>query len=140
LGGLGELGEDHPKTGPAIITDDATFRQLLIDSGVLNSSTYTKWNWDVMLKIIDGPLQTGKRLEEAVKASKFLKRIVSFYRPFKYKFAEIKSTRSTQKYVKVGCALIHSLLQSNEGVRFLADSKLLRQIAECLAQCDPVRT
>lgn len=131
--------DEQPKANASIVFDDATFRQLLVDSGVLNHSNYAKWNWDVILRIIDGPLQIGKRLEDAMKASRFMKRIMSFYRPFKYKFAEVKNTRSTQKYVKVGCALVHSLLQSPEGVRCLADSKLLRQIAECLAQCDPVR-
>ncbi|KAH7308090.1 Rapamycin-insensitive companion of mTOR, N-term-domain-containing protein [Stachybotrys elegans] len=129
--------EGHSKANASVIFDDATFRQLLIESGVLNSSNYTKWNWDIVVKIIDGPLQTGKRLEEAIKASKFMKRIMSFYRPFKYKFTEAKNTRNNQKYVKVGCALMNSLLQSPEGIKFLADSKLLRQIAECLAQCDP---
>ena len=137
MGDLASL-EDQPKANASVTFDDATFRQLLIESGVLNHSGWAKWNWDVILKIIDGPLQIGKRLEEAIKASKFMKRIISFYRPFKYKFAEVKNTRNTQKYVRVGCALIHSLLQSPEGIRFLADSKLLRQIAECLAQCDPV--
>jgi hypothetical protein len=131
--------DEHPRpSNVGVAFDDATFRQLLIDSSVLNSSNYMKWNWDVIIKIIDGPLQTGKRLDEAVKASKFMKRLMSFYRPFKYKFAEVKNTRGTQKYVRAGCALVHSLLQSPEGVKFLADSKLLRQIAECLAQCDPV--
>jgi hypothetical protein len=136
--GANHADDDHPKASTAVLTDDPKWRQMLLDSGVLNSSNYSKWNWDVIMKIIEGPLQIGKRLDEAAKASKFLKRIMSFYRPFKYKFAEIKSTRSTQKYVRVGCALMHSLIQSNEGTRFLADSKLLRQIAECLAQCDPV--
>ncbi|GAB0131818.1 hypothetical protein EsDP_00000276 [Epichloe bromicola] len=134
---LGRL-DDQPKMGNAAVSlDDATFRQLLIDSGVLNSSNFVKWNWEIIAKVIDGPLQTGKRLDEAIKASKFMKRLMSFYRPFKYKFAEVKNTRNTQKYVKAGCALMHSLLQSPEGIKFLADSKLLRQIAECLAQCDP---
>lgn len=132
--------ETQPKVSTAVVFDDATFRQLLMDSCVLNSSNYAKWNWEVIMKIIDGPLQSGKRLEEAVRASKFMKRLISFYRPFKYRFSEIKNSRNTQKYVKAGCALMHSLLQSQEGVRFLADSKLLRQIAECLAQCDPVST
>ncbi|KAI6784751.1 uncharacterized protein J7T54_007844 [Emericellopsis cladophorae] len=131
------LLDDQPKSHAAVVFDDATFRQLLIDSRVLNHSNWSKWDWDIIFKIIDGPLQVGKRLEEAIKASKFMKRIMSFYRPFKYKFAEVKNTRGTQKYVKVGCALMHALLQSPEGVRFLADSKLLRQVAECLAQCDP---
>ncbi|KID78377.1 Target of rapamycin complex 2 subunit ste20 [Metarhizium brunneum] len=134
---LARFDEQPKSSNPAVALDDATFRQLLIDSGVLNSSNYMKWNWEVILKIIDGPLQTGKRLDEAVKASKFMKRLMSFYRPFKYKFAEVKNTRGTQKYVRAGCALVHSLLQSPEGIKFLADSKLLRQIAECLAQCDP---
>lgn len=130
--------EDQPKPASSILLDDSTFRQLVMESGVLNSSNYAKWNWEILIKIFDGPLQSGKRLEEAIKASKFMKRIISFYRPFKYKFAEVKNTRNTQKYVRGGCALMHALLQSPEGVRFLADSKLLRQIAECLAQCDPV--
>lgn len=131
--------EEQPKSSASVAYDDVSFRQLLVDSGVLNHSNYSKWDWDVIMRIIDGPLQIGKRLEDAMKASRFMKRIMSFYRPFKYKFADIKSTRGTQKYIKVGCALVHSLLQSPEGVRCLADSKLLRQIAECLAQCDPVR-
>ncbi|KAI0014057.1 Rapamycin-insensitive companion of mTOR, N-term-domain-containing protein [Xylariaceae sp. FL0662B] len=131
------VAEETPKANTSINTDDATFRQLLIDSGVLSHSNPSKWNWDVVLRIIEGPLMNGKRLEEAVKASKFAKRIVGFYRPFKYKFSEIKSTRNTQKYVRVGCALIHTLLQTAEGTKYLADNKLLRQIAECLAQCDP---
>lgn len=130
--------EEQPKANPSVAFHDTTFRQLLVESGVLNHSNWGKWNWDVILRIVDGPLQIGKRLEEAIKASKFMKRIMSFYRPFKYKFADSKNTRGTQKYVRVGCALMHSLLQSPEGIRCLADSKLLRQIAECLAQCDPV--
>ncbi|KAK5653151.1 hypothetical protein OQA88_9250 [Cercophora sp. LCS_1] len=133
---LGILDEHH-KSNASMNFDDATFRQLLIDSIVLSSSNFSKWNWDVILRIIDGPLTNGKRLEEAIKASKFVKRIMSFYRPFKFKFSEIKSSRNTQKYVRVGCSLMHALLQSPEGVKYLSDNKLLRQIAECLAQCDP---
>ncbi|KAI0840664.1 Rapamycin-insensitive companion of mTOR, N-term-domain-containing protein [Hypoxylon sp. FL0890] len=129
--------EETPKSNVIVNTDDATFRQLLIDSGVLGHSNPSKWNWDVVLKIIEGPLMNGKRVEEAIKASKFAKRLVGFYRPFKFKFSEIKSTRNTQKYVRVGCALMHTLLQTAEGTKYLADNKLLRQIAECLAQCDP---
>lgn len=130
--------DEGPKNNPNQAFDEATFRQMLLDTQVLSSTNYLKWNWDIILKIIEGPLLSGKRLDEAIKASKFIKRIMSFYRPFKYKFAEVRSTRPNQKYVKVGCALMHTLLQTSEGVRYLADNKLLRQIAECLAQCDPV--
>ncbi|KAH6661072.1 Rapamycin-insensitive companion of mTOR, N-term-domain-containing protein [Truncatella angustata] len=136
---LDQLGsvEETPKNNASMNTDDATFRQLLIDSGVLGSSNPLKWNWDIVLRIIEGPLTNGKRLEEAIKASKFVKRIMSFYRPFKYRFSGTKSHRNSQKYIRVGCALMHTLLQSPEGRRYLSDNKLLRQLAECLAQCDP---
>src|SRR5690606_24331518 len=40
--------------------------------------------------------------------------------------------------IRGGCALMHSLLQSQEGLKYLAESKLLKQLAECLSQCDPV--
>lgn len=133
------LLDEQPKSGASMIFDEATFRQLLLESGVLSSSNFLKWNWDVVLRVIEGPLTNGKRLEEAIRASKFVKRIMSFYRPFKFKFSDIKTTKGTQKYVRVGCALLHTLLQTPEGFRYLGDSKLLRQIAECLAQCDPVR-
>lgn len=132
--------DDAQRHGTSANTDDATFRQLLIDSGVLSSSNPAKWKWDIMLKVIEGPLTNSKRLEEAIKASKFIKSVIGFYRPFKYRFSEVPSTRNTQKYVRVGCALIHTLLQTAEGVRYLTDNKLLRQIAECLAQCDPVNS
>ncbi|KAL1897086.1 hypothetical protein Sste5346_004291 [Sporothrix stenoceras] len=131
------LLDEQPKAGTTLSVDEATFRQLQLDSGVVNSSNYLKWNWDIILKIIEGPLLNGKRLEEAARASKFVKRLMSFYRPFKYKFADMKSTKGTQRYVRVGCALMHTLLQTPEGFRYLGDSKLIRQIAECLAQCDP---
>ncbi|KAI1815872.1 Rapamycin-insensitive companion of mTOR, N-term-domain-containing protein [Poronia punctata] len=129
--------EDAHKHGNPVNTDDATFRQLLIDSGVLSSSNPVKWKWDIMLRLIEGPLTNGKRLEEAIKASKFIKSVIAFYRPFKYRFSEVASTRTSQRYVRVGCALMHTLLQTPEGVKYLTDNKLLRQIAECLAQCDP---
>lgn len=86
--------------------------------------------------MIQGPLLNPKRLEEAIKATKFLKRLLSFYRPFKHRFADIIDTKPNQRYVQVGCALFRTLLQSQEGVKYLAENKLLRQIAECLAQLD----
>lgn len=132
------VGDEQIKSNPGVVIQDTVFRQLLVESNVLNSSNYLKWNWDTILKMIDGPLQNGKRLDETIRVSKFMNRIMSFYRPFKNRFSDLVSTKNTQKYIRVGCALMHTLLQSAEGVKFLQDSKLLRQLAECLAQCDPV--
>ena len=105
---------------------------------MLNTKSYTKWNWDILNEIIQGPLLNPKRLEEAIKVTKFMKRLLSFYRPFKYRFCEVKNTKPNQRYVRTGCALFHTLLQTLQGVQFLAEHKILRQIAECLAQLDKV--
>lgn len=118
--------------------DDASFRQLLADTHVLATKTFTTWNWDALTELIQGPLLSPKRLEECIKTTKFMKRLMSFYRPFKYRFSSIKKTRPNQKCVKVGNALFKTLLQSREGIKYLSDNKLLSQIAECLAQLDPM--
>lgn len=118
--------------------DDASFRQLLMDTEVLATKTFTRWNWNALTELIQGPLTNPRRLEEAIKTTKFMKRLMSFYRPFKYRFSSIKKTRHNQKCVKVGQELFKTLLQTKEGIKYLNENKLLSQIAECLAQLDPM--
>lgn len=48
-------------------------------------------------------------------------------------------SQNTVKYTQLGCTLITTLLASPDGVRYLAEDKLLRQIADSLVQLDPVR-
>ncbi len=133
------LESDPAKSKSGVQMDEAHFRSLLLESQVLNSVNYTKWKWDILLEIIEGPLLNPKRLDEAIRASKFVKRLIAFYRPFKYRFSEIRNTKPNQRYVRAGCALMRTLLQNPEGVKYLVENKLLRQIAECLAQLDRVR-
>ena len=123
------------KTKYSVDTDEIQFRSLMAESQVVNSANYLKWKWDVIYDIIEGPLQNPKRVEEA-KNTKFLKRLVGFYRPFKYRFSEARNTKPNQRYVRVGCALMKSLAKTPEGVQYLAENKMLAQLAECLAQLD----
>ncbi|KAH8691216.1 putative cytosolic regulator pianissimo [Talaromyces proteolyticus] len=116
--------------------DETQFRNYILETQVLNTVNYVKWKWDLILRIIEGPLTNPKRLDEAIKGSKFMKRLVGFYRPFKYRFSMIPNSKPNQRYVRAGCALLRTLMQTSEGVKYIADNKLLRQIAECLAQVD----
>lgn len=50
---------------------------------------YTKWNYDVLLDLIEGPLLNAKRLEEAIKVSKFVKRLMTFFHPESHRFSDI---------------------------------------------------
>lgn len=116
--------------------DDATFRQALVETGVITHHNFMKWKWDLIEKVVEGPLLNPKRLDEAARTSKFMKRLTGFYRPFKYSFSDIRNTKPNQRYVRVGCALMKTLLSHQEGYKYLSDNKILPQIAECLAQVD----
>ena len=116
--------------------DAEQFRVAMMETGVPHHTQYLKWKWDLIHSLVEGPLTNPKRLEEAIKGTKFLKRVVGFYRPFKYRFCMIRNTRPNQRYVRTGCALIKSLASTSLGIQYLAENKLLRQIAECLAQVD----
>jgi hypothetical protein len=116
--------------------DETAFRNLMVETQVLNTVSFQKWRWDVILSIIEGPLLNPKRLDEAIKVTKFVHRLLGFYRPFKFRFSEVKNTKPNQRYVRAGCALITTLLQNPEGLKYLGDSKFIRQLAECLSHFD----
>ncbi|EIW69328.1 hypothetical protein TREMEDRAFT_30887 [Tremella mesenterica DSM 1558] len=116
--------------------DDKQFQQMINDSGVLLGRDHTKWNYDVILDLVQGPLLNPKRLDEAIKATKILRRLFSFYHPYNNRFSAIKRTRPNHKWVRLGCALLSTMLASPEGIRFIAEDKLLRQIGECFGELD----
>ncbi|KAJ3087070.1 hypothetical protein HK102_011873 [Quaeritorhiza haematococci] len=117
--------------------DDVHFRNMLNDSEVLGIKEYTKWNWDVIAELVQGPLWNPKRLDEAMKGTKFLKRLLSFFRPSTHCFSEIKKGKGSYKYVRVGCELLTMLLATVDGIRFMAENRFLQEIGECLGQLDP---
>ena len=116
--------------------DDVQFKSLLIETRVVSSPNYQKWKWELINDVIEGPLQNPRRVEEMMKGTKFLKRLIGFYRPFKYRFSDARNTKPNQRYVRIGCALVKGLLKTAEGTQYLMDNKILRQLAECLAQLD----
>jgi len=116
--------------------DETQFRMAILETQVLNTVNFLKWKWDLIHSLVEGPLTNSKRMDEAIKGSKFMKRLVGFYRPFKYRFSMVRNTKPNQRYVRTGCTLMRTLLQTVEGARYLSENKLLRQIAECLAQVD----
>ncbi|KAF2097173.1 cytosolic regulator pianissimo [Rhizodiscina lignyota] len=116
--------------------DEATFRGLLLNTEVLQSTKYTKWKWTYVQQIVEGPLLNPKRLEEATKGMKWVQRLLSFYQPFKRRFCDVRNTKPNQRYTRIGCALLTTLLQNPEGIKMLAESKLIRQLGECLSIYD----
>jgi rapamycin-insensitive companion of mTOR len=127
---------DQSKLQAAMQMDEAQFRSLMLESQVLSTVNYTKWNWDLIQSLIEGPLLNPKRLDEALKATKFVRRLLSFYCPFKFRFSDANNTKANRRYVRAGCSLLTNLLQHPEGVKYLVESKFIRQLAECLSHFD----
>lgn len=134
----GQRQVEQVKIKMGLQIDDSHFRNLLLDTQVLSTKNYTKWHWDSLAELVQGPLLNPKRLEESIRATKFMKRLLAFYRPFTHRFSAIKNTKPNRKYIKFGCLLLNTLLANPEGVKYLTESKLLRQLSECLAQMDPM--
>lgn len=134
----GKVLEVKLKIGYTI--DDTHFRQLLMDSQVFNTKDYTKWSWESISELFQGPLLNPRRLEEAMHGKKFIKRLLSFYRPFEHRFSDINCSKANiARYLKIGCLLMQTLLSNPDGVRYLAENKLLLQIADALSELDPLK-
>ena len=116
--------------------DDRQFQQMVVDSGVLQARDHIRWDDAVITELVEGPLLNPKRLDEAIKATKFMRRLFSFYHPFNNRFSSIKRTRPNHKWVKLGCSLISTMLVNPEGIRFLSEDKLLPQMVECFNELD----
>jgi rapamycin-insensitive companion of mTOR len=52
----------------------------------------TKWNYDILIDVIEGPLLNPKRFEEAFMVSKFGRRLLSFFHPLSRQFSDMKAT------------------------------------------------
>lgn len=117
--------------------DDAEFKLLVNNTKVLTVKEYEEWNWSLLLTLIQGCLRNPKRFDDIEKSPRFLKRLVSFYRPFKHRFSGISnSAKGSKIYVSVGCQLLEVLLSYDAGIRYLSGCKLMPQLTEALAQVD----
>lgn len=118
--------------------DDDHFRKMLSDSQVLADKNFKRWNWEVIMELLQGPLQNGKRLDEAIKSTKLIKRLLHFYTPSSCQFAEIRYSKVNHMFVQVGCELLSVLLANPDGVKYLSESDLLPQLEAALVELDPI--
>lgn len=131
--------------------DEVELKDKLAKTKVLSEKEFSEWNWVQLSEFIQGPMRNPKKFEEIMKNyPKFLFRLMSFYRPFKFRFSNIKtsthSTSNTHKskrrqqnelFYQVGCNFFDALLSTNEGMKYLSNNKIIPQISESFAQLDP---
>ncbi|KAF9976709.1 hypothetical protein BGZ73_008016 [Actinomortierella ambigua] len=128
---------DRAKIRAASQVDEVEFRTMLLDSQVLQTKEVSKWRWPKILEIIQGPLLNPRRLDDAVRGTKFMKRLLAFYRPLNRRYSSQPATES-HSFTRIGCTLLNSLAMTPEGTKFLMHNKILRLIADGLSQLVPV--
>ena len=137
-GGAAARARATSKTQVNAIMDETLFKQKINDTGVLGSVNYQKWEWPLIQELVDGPLINPQRFMYALKEVKFIHRLFGFLRPFKFRFSDAQNTKFNQRYVRMACSLIRCMLQHGEGITYLQGVKMMPQVAECLAQFDPI--
>ena len=114
--------------------DDKSFDALLKSTQIFGGKDYTKWHWDIIAEVIEGPLTDLRRMEECISRTKFAKRILSFLRPSNHQFSDMRIDKRNKhknlRYIRTACSLLDALMASDEGARYLAENELLDQIAE----------
>ncbi|CAA7271328.1 unnamed protein product [Cyclocybe aegerita] len=134
----GQRQVEQVKLKMSMQMDDRTFQASLLETQVMTTKDHTKWNFETLQELIEGPLLNPKRMEEAIKVSRFVRRLMSFFHPFNHRFSDVKRTKANTRWVRLGCSLLTTLMASPDGVRYLSTEDIfLAQIVKSFAQLDP---
>ncbi|KAG6916446.1 hypothetical protein DXG01_006774 [Tephrocybe rancida] len=134
----GQRQVEQVKLKMSMQMDDKTFQACLLETQVMLTKDSSKWHFETLQEFIEGPLLNPKRMEEAIKVSRFVRRLMTFFHPFSHRFADMARTKSNAKWVRLGCSMLATLMTSVDGVRYLAtEDQFLSQIVKSFAQLDP---
>ncbi|THV00832.1 hypothetical protein K435DRAFT_827891 [Dendrothele bispora CBS 962.96] len=116
--------------------DDRTFQSYLLDTQVMATRDHAKWNFDILQELIEGPLLNPKRMEEAIKGARFMRRLMAFFHPFGGRFSTMhRRVKVNHRWVRLGCSLLTTFMASTDGIRYLSsEDPFMGQIAKCFAQ------
>ncbi|KAI6145691.1 Rapamycin-insensitive companion of mTOR, N-term-domain-containing protein [Pisolithus thermaeus] len=118
--------------------DDKMFQACVLETQIMITKDSTKWSFDPLQELVEGPFLNPKRLEEAIKVGRFMRRLMAFFHPFSHQFSDMPRKQQNLRWVRLGCSLLTTLLASPDGVRFLLyEDDLLKQIIKSFAQLDP---
>lgn len=80
-------------TGNSVLYNRAMNSILTISVQVMLTNNHAKWNFEVLQDLIEGPLLNPKRMEEAIKVSRFIRRLLSFFHPFSHRFSDMDNDK-----------------------------------------------
>nr|VWP00964.1 Guanyl nucleotide exchange factor Sql2 [Ganoderma boninense] len=133
----GQRAVEQEKMKMRMQMDDKTFQAFLLDTQVMLTKDHGKWNFDTLQELVEGPLHNPKRMEEAIKVSRYIRKLMSFFHPMAHRFSSLPKTKQNVRWVRLGCSLLNALLASQDGVKFLAEDEFLSQLYKSFDQLDP---
>jgi large subunit ribosomal protein L17e len=89
----GQRQVEQVKLKMSMQMDDRVFHASMMETIVMNTKEHTKWNFETLQALIEGPLLNTKRLDEAIRLTRFMRRLMAFFHPFSHRFSDIKRTR-----------------------------------------------
>ncbi|TFK28071.1 hypothetical protein FA15DRAFT_612999 [Coprinopsis marcescibilis] len=134
----GQRQVEQVKLKMSMQMDDKTFQAAMLETQVLLTKDHTRWDFDALQALIEGPLLAPKRMEEATRVTRFIRRLMSFYLPSSFRFSDMRRTKPNIRWVRLGCSLMNTLMTTQEGVKYLStEDQFLHQIVKSFAQLDP---
>ncbi|KAJ1548947.1 hypothetical protein HK405_012484, partial [Cladochytrium tenue] len=131
---------EQAKTKVRSQMEDGHFRFISLE---LEKSTatkeFSKWNWDYVAELVQAIGLNSKRLDETLKGTRILRRLMTFFKPFSKQYSDIRSGKALSIYTRIGRDLLRALTSTPEGVRQLCEHRFLPEISECVEQLDPSR-
>jgi rapamycin-insensitive companion of mTOR len=88
----GQRHVENSKIKMGMQIDDVAWKNLLLESQVLLTKEYQKWNYDAILEAVEGPLLNPARLNEVIKGTKFLRRVITFFHPFERCYSDLDNS------------------------------------------------
>ncbi len=123
----------------------------------MNTKDYSKWKWEVIGDLIEGPLNNNTLLNYILTKTAWMKKLLKFWRPSVKAFSKMSWTpvffifflflflhflflllflfikKQNLKYVRLACQLFQLLLSSDLGKDFLFnENKLLNEVADLI--------
>jgi hypothetical protein len=120
-----------------IQVDEAQVRLLIQETMVLAEKEYSRWNWDLISELFQTFLRNPMVLNDTIRNTSFVKRVLSFFRPASNQFSDLLLNRFNLKFLHIGCQVMKTLTSCMEGVKYLHESGLFKEIAVWLSLSIP---
>ncbi|KAL5486702.1 hypothetical protein EMCRGX_G019218 [Ephydatia muelleri] len=92
--------------------DETAVGNIIRDTNVLSTKEYVKWDWKLILSLLQHPFFRKPVLVEDAMFDKFLKRLCNFYKPSNHIYSSIPySEENSRRYSHVGQELVKYFCQ-----------------------------